>query len=115
MAAASSGGRRFLALLLGALLPLTVASPGGAAEKTFVYALYGEPETLDPAKIESERALHPTWLLCDSLVNLSRDGLRIEPGLAQSWTVSPDGSRVAFALRRGALFHDGTPVDAKAV
>jgi peptide/nickel transport system substrate-binding protein len=102
-------------LLLAALLALSIAGPSGAADKTFVYALYGEPETLDSAKMESERALHPAWLMCDALVNLSREGTRLEPGLAESWTASPDGSRVVLKLRAGVLFHDGTAMDAKAV
>jgi len=105
----------FRVLVLTTLIGLATANSVGAAEKTFVYALYGEPETLDSAKMESERALHPAWLICDALVNLSRDGQRVEPGLAESWVVSPDGSRATLKIRAGVVFHDGTAVDARAV
>jgi hypothetical protein len=59
-------------IALTALLGLVIAGTAGAGEKTFVYALYGEPETLDSAKMESERALHPVWLICDALAGCGK-------------------------------------------
>jgi peptide/nickel transport system substrate-binding protein len=60
-------------------------------------------------------ALHPTWLICEALVNLSRDGQRVEPGLAESWTLTADGLLARMKIRSGVQFHDGTAVDAEAV
>jgi len=37
------------------------------------------------------------------------------PGLATSWTQSPDGLVYTFKLREGVRFHDGSPFDAEAV
>jgi len=37
------------------------------------------------------------------------------PGLAKSWTLSPDGRTYTFHLRDGVRFHDGTLFDANAV
>ncbi|WP_433528355.1 ABC transporter substrate-binding protein [Micromonospora sp. CA-263727] len=58
------------------------------------------------------------FLLLDAiyepLVSYGRDG-RVEPGLAQSWTVAEDGRQVSFELRDGVRFSDGTPLDAAAV
>jgi ABC-type transport system substrate-binding protein len=39
----------------------------------------------------------------------------LEPELATSWQIAPDGMSVAFTLRREAKFHDGTPVTAQDV
>lgn len=35
--------------------------------------------------------------------------------IAESWTISDDGRTYTFKIRPGMTFHDGTPVDAKAV
>ncbi len=39
----------------------------------------------------------------------------IEPFLATSWTIAPDGKSITFALRKGVKFHDGTDFNAQAV
>lgn len=36
----------------------------------------------------------------------------LEPELASSWQLAPDGMSVTFTLRQDATFHDGTPVTA---
>lgn len=100
---------------LAALILLAAASPVAAADKTFTYALEGAPESLDFAKTSTERAIRVAWLLCDALVNVSKDGQRLEPGLAESWKFSPDGLSAVMKLRAGVVFHDGTPLDAAAV
>ncbi len=109
--------RQFLSRLLGlAAAALLVATPlAEGAEKVFVHALEGEPESLDFSKTSTERANRVAWLLCDTLVNISKDGKGLEPGLAQSWTPSQDGLQVTMKLRPGVTFHDGTPLDARAV
>jgi peptide/nickel transport system substrate-binding protein len=48
------------------------------------------------------------------LVNITPDG-KFVPDAAESWQMSPDGLSYTFKLRKNAIFHDGTPVDAAAV
>lgn len=100
---------------VAALILLAAALPAAAADKVFTYAIEGPPESLDFAKTSTERAIRVAWLLCDALVNVSKDGQKLEPGLAESWKFSADGLSVVMRLRAGARFHDGTPVDAEAV
>ena len=40
------------------------------------------------------------------------DYKKLEPELAESWQVAPDGMSCTFKLRKDAVFHDGTPVTA---
>ena len=101
-----------VAVALGALLPVAIA---GGGEKILVHHLEAQPESLDTAKSSSERANRVLWLLGDALLNISKDGKSLEPGLARSWKLSEDGLQAVFALRAGAAFHDGTPLDARAV
>jgi len=90
---------------LGALILVALsgfAPAAAAAEKVFTYALAAAPESLDSAKTTSERAWYVTWLLCDALVNVSADGRRLEPSLAESWTLAADGLSATIRLRAGA-------------
>src|SRR5262249_36054427 len=50
----------------------------------------------------------------DSLVYLNSQG-KLEPWLATSWTVSPDGRTFTFKLRSGVTFSDGSKFTSSAV
>ena len=54
------------------------------------------------------------YLSFEPVVRNGRDG-RVAPRLAESWTLSADGTVLTFRIRRGAKFHDGSPVDATAI
>ncbi|MGV8953058.1 MAG: ABC transporter substrate-binding protein [Cypionkella sp.] len=45
----------------------------------------------------------------DQLVRVDRSGTKLEPGLAESWTVSPDGLIYTFTMR-DAKFSDGSSI-----
>ncbi len=48
----------------------------------------------------------------DVLVRVDKTGTKLEPGLAESWTVSEDGLAYTFIMR-DAKFSDGSPITAK--
>jgi peptide/nickel transport system substrate-binding protein len=73
----------------------------------------GEPKTLDPHRSTLDVFRHSVRsAIFDSLTWVDPVTLTVQPKLAESWTVSPDGRTVTFKLRSGVKFHDGTPFSA---
>ncbi len=74
------------------------------------------PAMLDPVVNGGANAnIWTSLLLYDQLVRVQEDGLGAEPGLAESWDVSPDGLVYTFHLRPGLTFSDGEPLRASDV
>ena len=99
-----------------ALAALTIAlgaGPAGAAG-TFRIAVGVDLDTVDPAQMTTTTVANMVDYVAETLTSLGPDG-KVQPWLAESWTLSPDGTTYTFKLRKGVVFHDGTPFDAKAV
>jgi peptide/nickel transport system substrate-binding protein len=79
------------------------------AEGTFRLAIAEDALTLDPIASSDNASIWTELLIFDQLVLPSKDGTKLEPGLAQSWTISPDGLEYVFTLR-DAKFANGDPV-----
>ena len=103
----------FAALLAVVLL----ACPAGAQvpRDVVVVGMEAEPPGLDPGQALGLHTLRVTAEIFETLVTTRPDSTEVIPGLAESWTTSPDGMTWTFKLRRGVRFHDGTPLDAAAV
>ena len=71
--------------------------------------------TFTPYPSESGTMLRAFGLIFSNLVAVDPINLNFAPDLAESWEYAPDGSSITFFLRKGALFHDGTPVTSKDV
>lgn len=78
-------------------------------------AWYEEPQSLDPIVPSDNQSIWTIANLFEQLVRVNADGSGIEPGLAQSWDISEDGTAYTFHLREGSKFSDGSPVTAKDV
>lgn len=70
--------------------------------------------TLDLSPLGYGGGFETKTLLFETLVNQGADG-QVAPGLAEAWRVEDGGKSLVLTLRAGAVFHDGTPVDAAAV
>ena len=70
---------------------------------------------LDPHVATAFSSFQVMDLVYESLLRLNAKTLEVEPNLASSWSVSPDGLEYTFTLRRNATFHDGSSVDASDV
>ncbi|HVU11187.1 MAG TPA: ABC transporter substrate-binding protein [Phototrophicaceae bacterium] len=66
-------------------------------------------DTLNPGNGFYGYAVRPLWY--DTLVSYL-GGDQVGPGLAESWSVSPDGKTWTFKIRSGVKFQDGTPLTA---
>src|SRR6266540_3611449 len=87
------------------------SNAGGGQGGTLTIAISKQVGNLDPYKFDA--LWHVQALIFEPLVRYGEGG-KIEPALAQSWQVSPDGLTYTFALRPNVKFSDGTPWNAQA-
>lgn len=78
-----------------------------ASAKTLVYCSEGSPENFTPALNTTGTSFDAARPVYDRLTHFKRGSTEVEPGLAESWTVSPDGKTYTFKLRKGVKFHGG--------
>jgi len=108
-----------------ATLPGTAAAQARPKDVLVVANEFG-PNSLDIHTVGANRPSYGvSWLVYDRLMTYGKKTLpdgrvmydlnKLEPELAESWKVAPDGESVTFKLRKNAKFHDGTPVTAKDV
>ena len=83
--------------------------------KTLVIAIGADQTGLDPQTVQNNESGFVMSTIFDGIVNYKAGSSEVEPGLAQSWTISPDGKVYTFKLRQGVKFHDGTPMNARTV
>jgi peptide/nickel transport system substrate-binding protein len=104
-----------LAATLLAVVVLPATAWAQIPRDVVVVGMEAEPPGLDPGQALGLHTLRVTAEIFETLVATPDDSTEIVPGLAESWTTSPDGLTWTFKLRRGVRFHDGTPLDAAAV
>jgi peptide/nickel transport system substrate-binding protein len=74
-----------------------------------------EPSTLDPVMSTDQASHEIITKVFDALVQFAPGTTEIEPGLAESWDVSADGTVYTFTLREGVMFHNGRNLTANDV
>ena len=96
------------------LLILLLSACNSGIPAGLKYYWNSDPRSLDPALSTDVPTGEAVTLLFDTLTEFDPDG-RLIPGLARSWSVSPNGMTWTFRLRRGVTFHNGAPVDVAAI
>ncbi|WP_062111980.1 ABC transporter substrate-binding protein [Aureimonas sp. AU40] len=95
-----------LAKKLLAATAIVLALGSAASAKTFVFCSEGSPEGFDPGLYTAgqtfDASAHPVY---NRLAEFKKGTTETEPGLAESWEVSPDGLQYTFKLRPGVKFH----------
>ena len=108
-----------IALAAAALsLALSACAAGGtgaAGGPTLVVARVKDAVGLDPAVQTDGLSLTIAQEVFRNLVRFTPGTFDIEPDIAKSWKISPDGKTWTFALQPKLRFSDGTPLDARAV
>jgi len=92
--------------------PTTSPADNGPAGSGELRLRGPDPLVLDPAVAQDADSATYIVEIFSGLVRLDRD-LKVQPDLAASWDVSPDGKTYTFHLNPKATFHDGRPVTAE--
>ena len=96
---------------MGLLLALCLANEAAYASGVLTIGRREDSTTFDPIKSAQN---NDNWVFSnvfDPLVRVDKTGTKLEPGLAESWTISKDGKVYVFKIR-SAKFSDGSPVTA---
>jgi len=101
-------------LIAGVLFVPGSLTGWAAAPTTFIWGKSGDADTLDNTVSSNGETSEVTTQIFNLLVRAKPGETDIEPDLATSWSVSPDGLVWTFKLRQGVTFHDGTPWNAEA-
>jgi peptide/nickel transport system substrate-binding protein len=92
-------------------LPATVLAPA-ADQRPVVAAIRAEPRSFNRLVALDRGSLLLSLLLHARLVQLNHKTQEIEPALATSWTLAPDGRTYTLTLRPDVVFSDGAPFTA---
>ena len=89
--------------LAGAALALLC---GATAAKTLVFCSEASPEGFNPQFFNLGSTFDASSVpIFNRLVQFELGTTNLVPGLAESWTISPDGKSYVFKLRHGVKFH----------
>ncbi|HXF10769.1 MAG TPA: ABC transporter substrate-binding protein [Desulfuromonadaceae bacterium] len=82
--------------------------PGGR----IVLVSYGDPKTFNPITANEQSSEEIYRHLFASMLGFDVPSQKVEPGLADTWTDSPDGKTWTFHLRKNLRWSDGEPLTA---
>jgi peptide/nickel transport system substrate-binding protein len=92
--------------------PATSGATPAAPQTTLTIANAVNMDSLDPALEVHNETIWIDSVIYEGLTKTNEASTEIQPALAESWDVSPDGLTYTFHLR-DAKFADGTPVTAE--
>src|SRR5713226_4104388 len=101
---------RWLVGVVAVLVGLTVMLPGAEAQRRKILNIAAkEPDTLDPHSSTLGQSQAISRFMFRGLTRFAiKDGKvttsEVEPDLAESWTLSPEGTIWTFKLRKGVQF-----------
>ena len=103
----------FLPISAVLLALASISAQGQAAPRQpgeIAWAMRYDPKTFDPAKVDEQAAELVRYLTGGVLVRFNRQTQALDPQLAESFRLSPQGTVLDFKLREGLRFSDGSPL-----
>jgi len=100
-----------IVLVLAALASTLPACSGGEkSSNTLRVAADTEPAALDPHLVTGFTEHRLLTSMFEGLTTLNQKTLAVEPGVAESWTISDDGLVYTFKINPNAKWSNGTPL-----
>src|SRR5829696_8538665 len=104
--------RKLLSISAAAIFAvLTFGTSVAEADGVLSIGRREDSTTFDPIKTAQNIDFWVFSNVYDVLVRVDKTGTKLEPGLAESWTMSEDGVIYTFKIR-DAKFSDGSPITA---
>ena len=100
----------FFAAICGCSQPSNIET--ALESQVLHFGLGAEPQHLDPHLATSVAAHNILSALLEGLVTEDPKTLKPRPGVAKSWTISEDGKKYLFKLRKNGHWSNGDPVTA---
>ena len=101
-----------IAMLVGLCIAADADTGTAVAQTKLVFANASPYDTLDPHMVLDSGRIASRINLYDGLFRWVDNPAKLELWLAEKYTVSPDGFKHSFDLRKGAKFHDGSEIKA---
>jgi peptide/nickel transport system substrate-binding protein len=92
--------------------PVVVNCEPGVPGGKFVVAELGDPKTFNYLIANESSSMDIGRFMFWGLLNFDVPTQTVKPGLAESWTNSPDGKTWTFTLRKNLFWSDGAPLTA---
>jgi peptide/nickel transport system substrate-binding protein len=106
------GKLKYGVFLAGALAIMAIDIAGAVADGVLTIGRQEDSNNLDPVKATENVNLWVFASMYDVLIRVDPSGTKLEPGLAESWTISDD--QLTYTLKlRDAKFSDGSPITAE--
>jgi peptide/nickel transport system substrate-binding protein len=108
----SNSSVAFQATAVTIILATGLGSSTAASSARPLNIVAAEPQSgLDPNTAVTQASLRVAELIYDTLIDYDATD-KLAPGIAKSWTLSPDGLTYTFNLQPNAKFSDGSPISA---
>jgi len=104
-----------LAILVAAAAKNCAAQAAARLPGELAWTIGYDPKTFDPAKVDDVDSETVRYLTAGVLLRYNRLTQAVEPRLAESWSLSPDGKTMTFHLRAGLKFSDGSALTSRDV